>query len=43
MLGLYSLAVKHYERILKLAEENGVSLISLKKKILLYFDSIFGF
>ena len=26
-LGLYSHAVKHYESVLKLAEENGVSLI----------------
>ena len=26
-LGLYSHAVKHYERVLKLAEQNGVSLI----------------
>ena len=28
-LGLYSHAVKHYERVLKLAEQNGVSLIPL--------------
>ena len=29
LLGLYSHAVKYYERVLKLAEQNGVSFIPL--------------